>query len=286
MLRSSMVNSPTAAATASSSNNPPLFSPPRIFRGRSGEDSLSDYGSIGAMSSDGQYEVIEYDLQQEHSSTHLGAAAAAADAAAGDAPNNNDGNDGNGDLFQELGAVSIQEDSPAAEALRANAEIQVSSLGKAARAVHMQSVRRALKRAALKGRSNRKGKPPRVPYGHPRGEEEEEDYVYSSGAEDEEVCSVPSVVKGPLSEIDEEQRSGHDDDGGEGGDTSGKEDVGEQEEEDDATAPKDHPVTPKRIIPGTPEHPADMSHIPDGVAPGTVEAGKKGSYVVVLAWRE
>jgi len=274
MLRSSMVNSPTAA-TASSSNNPPLSSPPRIFRGRTTpEDSLSDYGSIGAMSSDGQYEVIEYDLQQEHSSTHLGAAAAAADAAAGDDSPSND--DGNNDLFQELGAVSIQEDSPAAEALRANADIHVSSLGKAARAVHMQSVRRALKRAALKGRSNRKGKPPRVPYGHHNEEaaaELEEDYVYSSGAEDEEVCSVPSVVKGPLSEIDEEQRS-HDD--GEEGGESGHETDGD-EEDDDATAPKDHPVTPKRIIPGTPEHPADMSHIPDGVAPGTVEAGKKGS---------
>jgi len=200
-----------SSGSAASSSNPPLSSPPRICRGRATtEDTSSDYGSIGAMKHDGQYEVIEfeYDFQQEHSSTHLGAAAAAADSPS---------NDGNIHLFKELGAVRIQEDSPAAEALRANGEIRVSSLGKAARAVHMQSVRRALKRAVGKGRSNRKGKPPRVPYVHRPDKEEEED-----------VCSVPSVVKGPLSDIDGEQRSGHDYDG-DGGGNNGKEDDGDEE---------------------------------------------------------
>lgn len=92
--------------------------------GRSTEETSSDAPSV--LSSDGHYQIIEYDYPYE--------------------------------------SLNIQDDSPAAEALRANATIKVSKSAKAARAVHMQSVRRVLKRATGKPKTgNRKGKPPRVP---------------------------------------------------------------------------------------------------------------------------
>lgn len=66
-----------------------------------------------------------------------------------------------------LGALSnptIEDDTPAAEALRANAEIRVHKLGKLARKVHAQSVRRLVKKATLRAKSgNVRGKPPRIP---------------------------------------------------------------------------------------------------------------------------
>lgn len=66
-----------------------------------------------------------------------------------------------------LGALSnptIEDDTPAAEALRANAEIRIHKLGKLARKVHAQSVRRLVKKATLRAKSgNVRGKPPRIP---------------------------------------------------------------------------------------------------------------------------
>lgn len=60
--------------------------------------------------------------------------------------------------------LQIEDNSPAAEALRANANVKVSTVGKAARAVHMQSVRKLIKRATLSTKQgNVRGKPPRVP---------------------------------------------------------------------------------------------------------------------------
>jgi hypothetical protein len=58
----------------------------------------------------------------------------------------------------------IEDDSPAAAAVRANARIHVSTVGKAARAVHLQSIRRLAKFAAGANKTGyRKGKPPRIP---------------------------------------------------------------------------------------------------------------------------
>jgi hypothetical protein len=86
--------------------------------------------------SDGIYEVIEYDLDAEQDNSNL-------------------------EYCLKAGEITIHKDSPAAAALRANAEVKVPAYSKAARAVHMQTVRRALKRA--RGGGNRKGKPPRAP---------------------------------------------------------------------------------------------------------------------------
>jgi hypothetical protein len=61
-------------------------------------------------------------------------------------------------------SLHIADDSPAAQALAANANVRVSQLGKAARAVHMQSVRKIVKRAVGANKSGvARGKPPRLP---------------------------------------------------------------------------------------------------------------------------
>jgi hypothetical protein len=71
-----------------------------------------------------------------------------------------------GDLL--LAAVvepEIEEDTEAAEALRANAKIKVGKVSKAARGINAQTVRKLVKVASLRGRGIKRGKPPRVPPG-------------------------------------------------------------------------------------------------------------------------
>ena len=71
-----------------------------------------------------------------------------------------------GDLL--LAAVvepEIEEDTEAAEALRANAQIKVGKVSKAARGINAQTVRKLVKIASLRGLSGKRGKPPRVPPG-------------------------------------------------------------------------------------------------------------------------
>jgi len=71
-----------------------------------------------------------------------------------------------GDLL--LAAVvepEIEDDTEAAEALRANAQIKVGKVSKAARGINAQTVRKLVKVASLRGRGIKRGKPPRVPPG-------------------------------------------------------------------------------------------------------------------------
>jgi hypothetical protein len=70
-----------------------------------------------------------------------------------------------GDLLAQLVEPEIEEDTEAAEALRANASIKVGKVGKVARSVNAQTVRKFVKRATLRGHGNKRGKPPRVPPG-------------------------------------------------------------------------------------------------------------------------
>ena len=96
-------------------------------------DTASDRFSV---TSDGQYEVIEYNPFDQINLE---------------------------DPFEGF-EPKIEDDSPAAEALRANADVKVSTVGKAARAMHIQTLRRIAKRATLQGKSGyRKGKPPNLP---------------------------------------------------------------------------------------------------------------------------
>jgi 1-phosphatidylinositol-4-phosphate 5-kinase len=133
MMTETMMTS-AAASTASSSSR---FEAGMISLKAPGSWKSTEESSDKASSafSDGIYEVIEYDLDAEQ--------------------------DNNTEYCLKAGEITIHKDSPAAAALRANAEVKVPAYSKAARAVHMQTVRRALKRA--RGGGNRKGKPPRAP---------------------------------------------------------------------------------------------------------------------------
>jgi hypothetical protein len=68
-----------------------------------------------------------------------------------------------GELFSTLVDPDIADDTEAAEALRANAGVKVGKVGKAARSLNAQSVRKLAKRVTMRG--YRRGKPPRIPPG-------------------------------------------------------------------------------------------------------------------------
>ena len=69
------------------------------------------------------------------------------------------------DLARSTGKFVIKEGTPAAEALRANADVRVTRFDKVARRLHAQTMRRILKRNILlrPGSGDKRGKPPRIP---------------------------------------------------------------------------------------------------------------------------
>lgn len=121
------------------------------------------------------------------------------------------------ELLEVLANPSIEDDSPAAEALRANAEIRVRKVGKLARRVHGQSVRRAVKRATLRSKSGRvRGKPPRIPPAKvPSGSivagPDNEIYVVQEGDDEEELEEDEMDSSLESSEEDAEYKHDHDD---------------------------------------------------------------------------
>jgi hypothetical protein len=71
-----------------------------------------------------------------------------------------------GELLANLVDPEIDEDTEAAAALRANANVKVRKVGKVARSLNAQSVRKLAKRVTLRGQNGyRRGKPPRIPPG-------------------------------------------------------------------------------------------------------------------------
>jgi hypothetical protein len=235
-------------------------------------DETSSDGAFSHVSSDHgqQYEVIEYDF--------------ARDAVLGVEPS---------ELFAEVvgktAVINIDADSPAAAALRANARIHVSSVGKAARAVQLQSVRRVLKRATgITKSGKKKGKPPRIP----------PTLLHTSNHNNNLVVDA-HVGAADANDANHPLREGFDEDGDD-----------DKEEDPESTAHSDTlraKLDPPRLVVddyssfsqgggdmdesrnslashvikpsmGAPEKVLDREtmHIPDGVAPGTVEAGKKG----------
>eukprot|EP00536_Pseudo-nitzschia_multiseries_P001746 jgi/Psemu1/250955/estExt_Genewise1Plus.C_220109 len=127
----------------------------------------------------------------------------------------------------------IEEDTEAAEALRANSRVKVGLMSKAARAINAQSVRKLVKRASLRGNGMRRGKPPRVPPGlaagnHHMRRDSDGNQIYSLEEVIEEsdgdsfdlsTPGIPAVVSTPTngknSEIDGEERvklTAHEDD--------------------------------------------------------------------------
>lgn len=151
------------------------------------DDTSSDF------SGHGPYEIIEYDIFEHEEMRGLNS------------------------MFDELDALDalrIEEDSPAAQALAANANVKVSTLGKAARAVHMQTVRKIVKQATGRTKSGvARGKPPRLPPGYDhnadcqsgrldRIDESDEDAPYptgpsppSSAVAKESICEDQSLAE-------------------------------------------------------------------------------------------
>jgi len=85
-----------------------------------------------------------------------------------------------GELLAHLVDPEIDDDTEAGEALRANANVKVGKVGKAARGLNAQSVRKLVKRATLRGHSgNKRGKPPRIPPGITT--ESSDDFDYEDG---------------------------------------------------------------------------------------------------------
>lgn len=92
-----------------------------------------------------------------------------------------------GELLAHLVDPEIDDDTEAGEALRANANVKVGMVGKAARGLNAQSVRKLVKRATLRGHSgNKRGKPPRIPPGITTESSEDLEYEGGDFAEDYE----------------------------------------------------------------------------------------------------
>lgn len=94
----------------------------------------------------------------------------------------------------QLADPEIGDDTEAAEALRANATVKVGKVGKVARSVGAQSVRKVAKRLTLRGQSgNRRGKPPRIPPGMTMSQMEAMDAailaVAEASKEDDSIAS-------------------------------------------------------------------------------------------------
>lgn len=93
-----------------------------------------------------------------------------------------------GELLSQLADPEIEEDTEAAEALRANANVKVRKVGKVARSLNAQSVRRLVKRATLRSKSgNMRGKPPRIPPGRTSTVEDPTTAVLAILEEDEDA---------------------------------------------------------------------------------------------------
>jgi hypothetical protein len=105
----------------------------------------------------GFYEVIEYDPSKQIMSFNLNKPK--------EPPQTWDGVEVDEEEMVEAEVpFEIEDNTPAAEALRASASVRVSRVGKAARAVHMQAVRRLVKRATWTGKQGVvKGQPERLP---------------------------------------------------------------------------------------------------------------------------
>jgi hypothetical protein len=241
--------------------------PPREGGATMTTDEASSDGAFSARSSDNgqQYEIIEYDYDQD--------------------ANIADPND-----FHEIvdQAITIDDDSPAAEALRANAKIHVSSVGKAARAVQLQSVRRVLKRATGITKSGvKKGKPPRIP--PTRSHQPNvliagrmEDGVEGELTDASQNYPSLTLIHEGIEELHLEElaKDGPTD----RSDPNSKADIlgegMEPNELDESRNSHTQPNKPKTTLQQQlAKHHVDHEtmHIPDGVAPGTVEAGKKGT---------
>jgi hypothetical protein len=118
-----------------------------------------------------------------------------------------------GELLAQLVDPEIDDDTEAAEALRANANVKVGKVGKVARSLNAQSVRKLVKRATLRGQSgNRRGKPPRIPPGITSSNVDSDSQIAMYRPEDGsgDYPSLDSESKSSLSSGDDTPYNGDD----------------------------------------------------------------------------
>ena len=149
-----------------------------------------------------------------------------------------------GDLLAAVAVVEpdYEDDTEAAEALRANAQIKVGKMSKAARSINAQTVRKFVKTVAMvRGNGVKRGKPPRIPPSH-AGAGQQQQQQQQQQQEDDHQPQIPLIRDEDENQIYAVQE---------------EDDESNDEEEDDTSAS------------GTPFHEDDgvTEHDPNGVSP-------------------
>lgn len=186
------------------------------------------------------------------------------------------------ELLDILANPSIEDNTPAAEALRANAEIKVRKVGKLARRVHGQSVRRVVKRATLRSKSGRvRGKPPRIPPARASADAipitgpDNEIYVVHEESEEIGEDELDSSIES--SEQDAEYKHDHDDEAMFAAAAGG---AGLASDDDEV-------VTEEDLVDKVPDWQTRLTEGPDSVPvevlTATMETGKKGKWPLAAA---
>ena len=205
------------------------------------------------------------------------------------------------DIIGALGSPSIEDNTPAAEALRATSRVHVRRVDKLARRVHVQSLRKFVKRATLRG--NKRGKPPRIPPPGKSGSggiyvvEEEDGDEDGDNGNDESYDGDDQDDDGEYEKDDENDGIGMKKDRR---DTYLDDEADDSDGEDDVPGRDDGPVVSKassrpsksnpEVIP-QPSAEKDMAvpipyidddgdEVPNEVLTGTLETGKKREFHV------
>ena len=254
---------PSASSpAAASSSSPREFLSRRKTRNRSqggSRDVSTDETSSDAFSShSGPYQVIEYDLDGNQAETAETLRKQA---------DNDGGQTSDNQLWDEHNQppLTIEDDSPAAEAIKANANVHVSPFGKAARAVHMQTLRKLVKRATGKTRSGVvRGKPPRIPPSQQDDFEQQQAARHRTGLDTVPELADERDSRHPPPEF----ISMHHDaaDVSASGSVTGDAPVAAPSLSAASASPQRHSRVPEN------------GHLPDSVVAATVEASKKGTY--------
>lgn len=109
------------------------------------------------------------------------------------------------ELLEQIVNPYIEDDSPAAAALRANAEIHIGKMSKVARSINAQALRKFVKRASMRSHFGKvKGKPPRVPPSMQRQGDMDESYKEQHRAN---IFGITEEEAGDFSESEQQEES-------------------------------------------------------------------------------
>lgn len=169
-------------------------------------------------------------------------------------------------VLGKLNSPNIEDDTPAAAALRANREVKVPKVGKFARTLHAQTLRRFIKRATLRAKSgNRRGKPPRIPPSHQK-EKSHDTGIYVVEEEDEGAIEDENDMDSSLESVEEGTTPEAVASSKVSGDDTGDIMIGNMEDlESNKNRPPMEQVRP-------------LEQVPSDVLAATLETGKKSEF--------